>query len=145
MKRYIIASILVGTLSVNGYQKMCYVHPWYGRQGCLEDMQVKLGKELGYDVTTPINYTLESEDGRRTCFIRLHGADRTRVRLVLDKCNPDTTIDDEMIQKLLCSRKGHLKVAGFVLRDFKLRYPEITVQEIRGALALDEAADTNKQ
>lgn len=146
MKRYIIVSILlVGAVSATGYQKMCYVHPQYGRRGCLEDMQGKLGKQLGYDVTTSINYMLESEDGRRTCFIRLHGADRTRVRLVLDKWTPDTPINDEMIQKLLLSRKGHLKVAGYVLRDFKLRYPVITVQEIRGALALDQAADTDKQ
>jgi hypothetical protein len=129
--------LLAGTFPAYGYQKLCYIHPQYGRKGSFDDLKCLLGKHLD---ECKHDYEVCSLDGRRTCHIRLSKAEAAHARLFLDQCScaADTPIADEMVQELLNSRKVQLKTVGLILRDFKHHNKAVTIQQVRCSLGLEK-------
>ena len=137
------SSVLIGFMlvivagSAAGYHKCCYVHPQYGRKGSLQDLTCRL---RGHFEDCKHNYEICSSDGRRTCRIRLDKIEAVQTRLFLNQCSCalDTPIEDEMIQKLLTSKKAYHKTVGLILRDFKYHDKTVTLQQVRASLGLDQ-------
>jgi hypothetical protein len=129
--------LLAGTFPAYGYQKLCYIHPQYGRKGSLNDLKCILGKHFD---ECKHDYEVCSGDGRKTCHIRLNKAEMAHARLYLEQCSDsaDTPIADEKVQDLLSSRKTNLKTVGLILRDFKHYNKAITLQQVRCSLGLDK-------
>lgn len=127
--------LLVGNIPTYGYNKFCYIHPQYGRKGSFQDMKCILGKHFE---GCKHDYEVCSLDGRRTCHIRLSKAEAAHARLFLEQCTcaVDTPIADEMVQKLLSSKKTQLKTVGLILRDFKSHNKDVTLQQVRCSLGL---------
>lgn len=132
-----ILILAMGVAPASAYQKLCYVHPHYGRKGSLDDLKCVLGKHLCYNACKP-NYEVCSADGRRTCHIRLNKIEFAHAKLFLNQCPcvGDAPIADDMVEGLLSSKKVNLKTVGLILRDFKYHNKHVTIQQVKDALGL---------
>lgn len=139
MKRstLMILLLIIGAVPAYGYHKFCYIHPQYGRKGSLQDLQCILGKHLE---DCKHDYEICSGDGRRTCHIRLSKTEAAQARCFLDRCTcaVDSPIAEEMVQRLLKSKKVNLKTVGLILRDFKSHNKDITLRQVRCSLGIDK-------
>jgi hypothetical protein len=141
IKKYTIAlfALLTGVVQISGYTKKCYIHPRYSRHGSLQDLKDIMGKHFDHSA----QYTFEDE--RRSCHIHLDGTDMFQMKCFLKKRTPETLITDEIIENLLRSQKAHSRAVGLILRDFKLREPDVTVQRVGVALGFNKDESLNNK
>ena len=136
MNRYRVWILVMATGMVPafGYHKMCYVRPQYGCKGEIQCLTSKYFVCRSCKSSGDIE--IESSNGRRVCYVNLSATDKARTRSFLDRYDGNTQIADESIERQLQKHRSHLKAVGLLLRDFKLNNKNVTVQQVRDAVAM---------
>lgn len=130
--------LIMGAIPVHGYRKMCYLRPQYGREGSREDFHQVMSKYVARCTDSIRKYAVRSPDDRQICFIDLDDIDRARVKLALNAYDGSQKISYDMIRVLMNGKRGGMRITGSVLRDFKCRNENATIQEVRCALGIDK-------